>query len=267
LLLVASPIYLVVGTPPSLGNEALFAAYVTRSNTIAITTKIVDVDYLVGFIVFAAGLCHLIRRVRPGDEWLAALAFGSALVQTTPRRQTHQPRPVERICAGSLRSCSPGPSLLWIAGTSSKTWGKFCCGWWAGRMPRSNNGRLPLVCKCIRPTKSCASLSELAASQASRLRREACYQEVVTLYQQGKSMAAIVERLHLSPTTVRKYVYAGAFPERATHFRRRGQLGSYLPYLERRVQEGCDNASLRLRGKFAIKGLAKATKSSIRGLA
>ena len=91
------------------------------------------------------------------------------------------------------------------------------------------------------------SSSELAASQASRLRRQARYQEVVALYQQGKSMAAIVEQLHLSPTTVRKYVYAGAFPERATHFRRKGQLGSYLPYLEQRVQEGCDNASLLWR--------------------
>jgi transposase len=91
------------------------------------------------------------------------------------------------------------------------------------------------------------SSSELAASQASRLRRQASYQEVVRLYQQGKSMAAIVAQLHLSPTTVRKYVYAGAFPERATHFRRKGQLGSYLPYLERRVQEGCDNASLLWR--------------------
>jgi hypothetical protein len=46
---------------------------------------------------------------------------------------------------------------------------------------------------------------------------------------------------------VRKYVYAGAFPERATHFRHKGQLGSYLPYLEQRVHEGCDNASLLWR--------------------
>jgi transposase len=87
--------------------------------------------------------------------------------------------------------------------------------------------------------KRLRSSSELAASQASRLRLQASYNEVVTLYQQGKSMAAIVAQVHLSPTTVRKYVYAGAFPERATHFRRKGQLGSYLPYLERRVQEGC----------------------------
>jgi len=75
LLLVATPLYLVIGAPPSLGNETQFAAYVTRSNTIAIVTK------LVGFIVFAAGLRHLIRQVRPDYEWLAALVFGGALVQ------------------------------------------------------------------------------------------------------------------------------------------------------------------------------------------
>jgi hypothetical protein len=77
LLLVATPHYLVMGAPPSLGNETQFAAYVTRSNTIAIVTKLVDVVYLVGFIVFAAGLRHLIRRVRPDDEWLAALVWTS----------------------------------------------------------------------------------------------------------------------------------------------------------------------------------------------
>ena len=107
--------------------------------------------------------------------------------------------------------------------------------------------------------KRLRSSSELAASQASRLRRQASYHEVVTLYQQGKSMAAIVEQLHLSPTTVRKYIYAGAFPERATHFRRKGQLGSYLPYLERRVQEGCDNASLLWR-ELRDQGFSKGYK-------
>jgi len=91
------------------------------------------------------------------------------------------------------------------------------------------------------------------------LRRQASYHEVVTLYQQGKSMAAIVEQLHLSPTTVRTYIYAGAFPERATHFWRKGQLGSYLPYLERRVQEGCDNASLLWR-ELRDQGFSKGYK-------
>jgi hypothetical protein len=81
LLLVASPLYLVMGTPPSLGDAAKFSAYMTRNNTILITTKLVDMAYLVCFIVFA-GLRHLIRRVRPDYGWLAALVFGSALVQT-----------------------------------------------------------------------------------------------------------------------------------------------------------------------------------------
>jgi Domain of unknown function (DUF4386) len=82
LLLVATPLYVVMGTPPSLGDAAKFSAYVTRNNTILITTKLVDMVYIVGFIVFVAGLRHLIRRARPDDEWLAALVFGSALAQT-----------------------------------------------------------------------------------------------------------------------------------------------------------------------------------------
>jgi hypothetical protein len=82
LLLVASPLYVVMGTPPSLGDAAKFSDYVTRSNTIGITTKLVDMVYIVGFIVFVAGLRHLIRRVRPDYEWLSALVFGSALVGT-----------------------------------------------------------------------------------------------------------------------------------------------------------------------------------------
>jgi hypothetical protein len=112
----------------------------------------------------------------------------------------------------------------------------------------------------VRPRyKKQRSSSELAASQVARLRRQARYTEVVTLYQQGKSIAAIVEQWHLSPTTVRKFVYAGAFPERATHFRRKGQLGSYLPYLEQRVQEGCDNASLLWR-EIRDQGFSKGYK-------
>jgi hypothetical protein len=82
LLLVTAPLYMVPGTPPSLGDEALFSEYVIRSTTIHITTKLVDVVYYVGLIVFVAGLRHLIRRVRPDYEWLATLVFGSALVMT-----------------------------------------------------------------------------------------------------------------------------------------------------------------------------------------
>ncbi len=89
------------------------------------------------------------------------------------------------------------------------------------------------------------SSSEIAASQVARLRRQAWYEEVVEHYRQSKSIAAIAELLQMSPTTVRKFIYAGAFPERSAHKSRRTyRLEPYLPYLEKRVQEGCENASL-----------------------
>ncbi len=74
------------------------------------------------------------------------------------------------------------------------------------------------------------SRSEMAASQVARLRRQAWYEEVVNLYRQGKSLAAIAQLLQMSPTTVRKCVYAGAFPERSAHRSRRiVRLEPYLP--------------------------------------
>ena len=117
------------------------------------------------------------------------------------------------------------------------------------------------------PYKKLRSSSELAASEASRLRRQASYQQVVTLYQQGKSMAAIVEQLHLSPTTVRTYVYAGAFPERATHGSR--AKGSWAPICRISSNESRRAATMPVScgGKFASKASPKATKSSIPGCA
>lgn len=58
-------------------------------------------------------------------------------------------------------------------------------------------------------------------------------------------MAAIARELHMSPITVRKFAYAGAFPERSAHKRRQSDLLTpSLPYLHQRVAEGCENASV-----------------------
>lgn len=87
--------------------------------------------------------------------------------------------------------------------------------------------------------------SEIAASQVARLRRQAWYEEVGELSRQGKSIAAIAEQLQMSPTIVRTFVYAGAFSERLAYRSRRiVRLAPYLPYLEQRVQQGCENARL-----------------------
>ncbi len=100
----------------------------------------------------------------------------------------------------------------------------------------------------IRPRyKKMRSSSEVAASQASRARRLARYEEVMALWQQGNSFSAIARQLHMSPTTVSKFVHAGAFPERVPSPRNTGHLTLYLPYLKQRVQEGEENASLLWR--------------------
>jgi transposase len=87
------------------------------------------------------------------------------------------------------------------------------------------------------------SQTEIAAAKVARLRRQARYEEVVALYQQGMSILGIAEQLHMSRSTVRNFVYAGAFPERATVLRAKSLLDPYVPYLEQRLAQGCRNAT------------------------
>jgi Homeodomain-like domain len=77
----------------------------------------------------------------------------------------------------------------------------------------------------------------------ARLRREARYADVVALYLQGVSIVRIAEDLHMSRTTVRKFVAAGAFPERASTLRSKSILDPYIPYLQQRLAEGPTTAS------------------------
>jgi transposase len=87
------------------------------------------------------------------------------------------------------------------------------------------------------------SQTEIAASKVARLRRQARYEEVVTLYKQGMSILGIADQLRMSRSTVRNDVYAGAFPERANVLRTRSLLDPYMPYLEKRLAQGCRKAN------------------------
>lgn len=87
------------------------------------------------------------------------------------------------------------------------------------------------------------SNNEQTASQMARLRREARYEDVVALYQQGMPVLRIAEDLHMSRTTVRKFVAARAFPERAHTLRSKSILDPYIPYLQQRLEQGPVNAS------------------------
>jgi transposase len=87
------------------------------------------------------------------------------------------------------------------------------------------------------------SQTEIASSKVARLRRQARYEEVVTLYKQGMSILGIADQLRMSRSTVRNFVYAGAFPERANVLRTKSLLDPYVPYLEKRFAQGCRNAN------------------------
>ena len=97
----------------------------------------------------------------------------------------------------------------------------------------------PIVARPLR----LPSLHEQAAGQAARDRRVARYQQVQALYQQGVPMLQIAARLRMGRATVRKFVAAAVFPERAFQRRQSSILDPYVPYLQQRWAEGCSNAS------------------------
>jgi len=82
------------------------------------------------------------------------------------------------------------------------------------------------------------------AKQQSRARRLARYNDVVMLWQQGVSLRAVARELHLSRTTVKRYVRAESFPEKAGHAPRRSIVDPFGEYLATRWNEGCHNATV-----------------------
>jgi transposase len=79
-------------------------------------------------------------------------------------------------------------------------------------------------------------------SQGRRDRRLTSYTTVRALHRQGLSIRAIAEQLHLSRKTVRRFVSADQFPERATRRSAPSKLDPFLPYLQQQMAAGQDNA-------------------------
>jgi transposase len=77
---------------------------------------------------------------------------------------------------------------------------------------------------------------------ASRERRLARYEEVVALHQQGLGIAAIAKRLTMARKTVRRFLRARAFPERAPRAGPPGVLAPFFDDLQARWDAGCHNA-------------------------
>ena len=80
------------------------------------------------------------------------------------------------------------------------------------------------------------------AKEASRSRRLERYEQMVGLHQQGVPMREIARRMGVHRGTVRRFLRAGQFPERAIRKYAR-QTDRFANYLRRRWDEGCHNAA------------------------
>ena len=81
------------------------------------------------------------------------------------------------------------------------------------------------------------------SSQERRQRRLERYNEVVSLHKQGMSQIEIGRMLHMERKTIRRFLRAGQFPERAKPHRKPPSATAFQEYLTRRWAEGCHNAA------------------------
>lgn len=91
------------------------------------------------------------------------------------------------------------------------------------------------------PRTTTRTPAEVRQKQERRGRRQAIYERVVILHQQGVSSVQIAKQVGLAWGTVLKYLRAACFPELAPRPRPR-QIDPYLPYLRERWDAGEHNA-------------------------
>lgn len=76
-------------------------------------------------------------------------------------------------------------------------------------------------------------------SEDRRAARLALYQQVMELHGQGHKMKPIARTLGISQPTVRKFIFAGSFPERAPRSRGPTPLDEHRDFIEARIGTGC----------------------------
>jgi len=74
-----------------------------------------------------------------------------------------------------------------------------------------------------------------------RAKRKQRYDQVIALREAGKGVRTIARELHMNRQTVRRFVLAGSFPERAPRSAVPSKLDPYTPYLEQRWNVGETN--------------------------
>jgi len=103
----------------------------------------------------------------------------------------------------------------------------------ATRRMRAHQQKQPEVLLAL-PSLSSSEATEIERHRATRYAR---YRAVKQLQRQGVSQQGIARTLAMSHNTVRRYVRAETFPERA-QYRLGSRLDAYLPYLHARWAQG-----------------------------
>ncbi len=76
-------------------------------------------------------------------------------------------------------------------------------------------------------------------SEDRRAARLALYEKVMELHGQGHKMKPIARTFGISQPTVRKFIFAGSFPERAPRARGPTPLDEHREFIEARIGNGC----------------------------
>jgi len=106
---------------------------------------------------------------------------------------------------------------------------------------------VPVVAEASTPRTDSAPKAKSRVEQNRedcRQRRVDRYNEVVGLHRKGMSQQAISLTLHIQRKTIRRFLRAGQFPERATPHRRPLGINKFQEFLHRRWDEGCHNATM-----------------------
>ena len=100
---------------------------------------------------------------------------------------------------------------------------------------------------------------ELAHRQAKRAERYDKYQQVLQFATEGMSFREIAQRMGMHRNTVQRFVRSTTFPEWGLHPNKSSILSPYLPYLQRRFMEGCNNSQQLWREikEFGFKGTSR----------
>lgn len=83
LLLVVLVLYFVAGTTPRAEDTAQFTDYVSTHNNLLLTIALLYALSAACFIVFVAGLRHLVRQSKPEYSAVSVVVFAAGLVDAT----------------------------------------------------------------------------------------------------------------------------------------------------------------------------------------